>query len=98
MSTTRRLFAGIFVAIFAFPGTGLSATCHDKSIEARGEPSTFVWLAKIKARANWRREVRETSGLGADWAVWGQAADTEERCLTGPEGALCIFIGTPCKP
>ena len=75
-----------------------AATCHDKAISARGEPARFEWLAKTKARANWRRQVRATTGLGTDWAVWAQAADTEERCLSGPAGVLCIFTGTPCKP
>jgi hypothetical protein len=75
-----------------------AATCHDKAISARGETARFEWVAKTKARANWRREVRTTTGLGTDWAVWAQAMDTEERCLIGPEGTLCIFTGTPCKP
>lgn len=75
-----------------------AATCHDKAISARGEAARFEWLAKTKARANWRREVRTTTGLGADWAVWAQASETEERCLSGPAGTLCIFTGTPCKP
>lgn len=79
-------------------GPAIAATCHDKPISARGEAARYEWLAKTKARANWRREVRTTTGLGTDWAVWAQARDTEERCLIGPEGTLCIFTGTPCKP
>ena len=85
------------MCLIASPRT-LAATCHDTAVTARGEPSRFVWLAKTKARANWRREVRTLEGLGPDWAVWPNAADTTERCVSGPEGTLCIFTGTPCKP
>jgi hypothetical protein len=48
---------------------------------ARGEPARYEWMAKLKARANWRAKVRATTGLGTDWAVWKLAKDTEERCL-----------------
>ncbi len=75
-----------------------AGTCAAAAIEARGEQSRFVWLAKTKARANWRRKVRATPGLGAPYANWARAQTTDERCLTGPEGTLCIFTGTPCLP
>ncbi|MEQ1577202.1 MAG: hypothetical protein ABL894_06070 [Hyphomicrobium sp.] len=88
----------LLAALITLTGPVHAATCHDKAISARGEPSKFLWIAKTKARANWRREVRATTGLGTEWAVWAQASDTEERCLSGPEGTLCIFTGTPCKP
>lgn len=75
-----------------------AATCAAQQIEARGEPSKFLWLAKTKTRANWRHKVRSTPGLGADYANWARAEATEEKCYSGPTGHLCIFAGTPCKP
>lgn len=72
-------------------------TCAQEPVTARGENSRFVWTAKTKARANWRREVRGTPGLGPDYGDWGRAQGTEERCLSGPAGTVCIFTGTPCK-
>lgn len=93
----NRIFP-ITVLAVALSTPAIGATCHDKEVSARGEPSRFAWIAKTKARANWRRQVRTTTGLGPEWAVWPAAAETTERCLSGPEGTLCIFTGTPCKP
>lgn len=73
-------------------------TCAGEPIEARGEQSRYQWLAKTKARANWRARVRKTPGLGAPYANWARATNTDERCLIGPGGTLCIFTGTPCVP
>ena len=89
--------AGLIIAMgYAAPAS--AGTCATSAIEARGEQSRFVWLAKTKARANWRRKVRSTPGLGAKYANWARAETTDERCLTGPAGTLCIFTGTPCLP
>jgi hypothetical protein len=76
----------------------LAGTCAATAVEARGEQSRFVWLAKTKARANWRAKVRANPGIGAAYANWARAQNTEERCLTGPAGTVCIFTGTPCLP
>lgn len=89
------LSAGVVIAV---TGPARAETCSEAPVSARGEPSKFEWLAKTKARANWRRRVRGTPGLGPDFAVWPRAANSEERCLTGPDGTVCIFTGTPCKP
>ena len=98
MAMTSKLAAGLFAfAVLPFPPVK-AASCHDKPVSARGEPARFQWIAKTKARANWRRQVRATTGLGTDWAVWSQASETEERCISSPDGAYCIFTGTPCKP
>ena len=72
--------------------------CSADAIAARGEEARYVWLAKIKARALWRRKVRSLPGLGPDYANWARAQSTEERCLTGGSGTVCIFTGTPCAP
>ncbi|MGO4684671.1 hypothetical protein [Hyphomicrobium sp. 2TAF46] len=76
----------------------LADTCASSPVVARGEEARYVWLAKTKARANWRAKVRATPGLGPNFANWSRAQNTEERCLTGPAGSLCIFTGTPCAP
>ena len=75
-----------------------AATCAGSTVEARGEQSRYVWLAKTKSRANWRSKVRHTPGMGTPYSVWARAENTQERCLTGPAGTVCIFTGTPCRP
>lgn len=91
------LFAALaLLALAAEPSK--AETCGPEAVVARGEASRFTWLAKTKARANWRRKVRETSGLGTGYSNWQKAKEAEERCLTGPEGTVCVFTGTPCMP
>ena len=82
----------------AFPMRVVADTCASSPVVARGEEARYVWLAKTKARANWRAKVRATPGLGPNFANWARAQNTEERCLTGPANSLCIFTGTPCSP
>jgi hypothetical protein len=84
--------------VFEFPAGAFADTCSSSPIIARGEESQFVWLAKIKTRANWRAKVRAVTSLGPDYANWARAQDTEERCLTGPRGTVCTFTGVPCRP
>lgn len=75
-----------------------AGACSQTSVMARGEESRFVWMAKVKARALWRQKVRAMPGLGPNYANWARAQNTEERCLTGGAGTVCIFTGTPCLP
>lgn len=96
-----RAFALCVLAVLATcspfgPGEANAATCAGAPVEARGEPSRYLWLAKLKARGNWRLKVRGMPGLGPDYANWARAEATEEKCLSGPAGHLCIFTGTPC--
>jgi hypothetical protein len=86
------------VAALSSTARAVAATCASAPVEARGEQSRYVWIAKTKARSNWRAKVRHTPGLGTKYANWARAETTEERCLTGPAGTLCIFTGTPCLP
>jgi hypothetical protein len=81
-----------------FPIEAFADTCASSPITARGEESRFIWLAKTKARANWRAKVRAITSLGPDYANWARAQNTEERCLTGPAGTMCTFTGVPCRP
>jgi hypothetical protein len=80
------------------PHTAYAGACSAMVVTARGEESHFVWLAKVKARALWRRKVRLTPGLGPNYANWARAQNTEERCLSGGAGTVCIFSGVPCLP
>ncbi|MBS0233383.1 MAG: hypothetical protein JSR99_07840 [Proteobacteria bacterium] len=93
--------ASIFLAsllLLVVPTQVFADTCAPSAVTARGEESRFVWLAKTKTRANWRAKVRAIPDLGPDYANWARAENTEERCLTGPSGTVCIFTGTPCRP
>lgn len=92
------ILIALLLSLLGIPSIALAKTCAQGSIEARGEPSRFLWLAKTKTRANWRRKVRANPALGADYANWARAEATEEKCYSGPSGHLCIFSGTPCKP
>lgn len=80
------------------PASAQALSCSETPIEARGEQSRYEWSAKGKARANWRSKVRRTPGLGAAYANWARAKNTEEHCMSGPAGTLCVFTGTPCIP
>jgi hypothetical protein len=84
--------------LITLPTPVRAGACAAASVIARGEESSFVWLAKTKARANWWRKVRSLPGLGPNYANWAHAENTEERCLSGPAGVICIFTGTPCFP
>ena len=79
------------------PGAALAVTCADAPISARGEPSRFEWLAKTKARANWRRRVRLTPGLGPAFADWKMASNLENSCISGPAGSVCTLTAVPCR-
>lgn len=72
-------------------------SCSDSPISARGEPSRYEWLAKTKARANWRHRVRSTPELGTAYSDWKLAANLEESCLVGPDGTVCTITALPCR-
>jgi|SRR6185312_10187081 len=100
---TKTILAGAILVLAFFapllsPQPARAGDCSATVIVARGEESSFVWLAKVKARAHWRQKVRSMPGLGPNYANWARAQNTEERCLSGGAGAVCIFTGTPCLP
>ena len=92
-----------------YGGLGFSALAHSTivtkiatrsasaAVTARGEPSSFEWLAKTKARSNWRHRVRLTPELGPDFSDWKAAADIDESCLVGPDGTVCTLTARPCR-
>ena len=71
--------------------------CSSTPIVARGEPSSFEWLAKTKARANWRHRVRSTTELGTEYSDWKLSANLEESCLVGTDGTVCTITAVPCR-
>lgn len=80
----------------AFASPARSETCTDHALTARGEPARLEWLAKTKARANWRARVRATPGLGDAYSGWRLARDAIEECRPGKGGMVCTFTGVPC--
>jgi hypothetical protein len=88
----------VAAACIASAPVDAQTSCARESISARGEPASYRWLALIKARGNWRAKVRQMPALGADYANWSRAANSEERCTTGSSGIVCTLTGTPCKP
>lgn len=72
-------------------------TCAAEPVSAKGEPARFEWMARNKARGNWRSKVRIIAGLGGAYANWSNATDTDEYCIKGPTGAVCTFTGRPCR-
>lgn len=94
--TPPHALAALLLTLAATPAHA-AKTCSDVSVSARGEPARYLWLAKTKARANWRRQVRATPGLGTDFSNWGNAETSDERCITAEGRTVCIFTGYPCK-
>ena len=74
-----------------------AATCTDKTISARGDPSRFEVLAKAKARGNWRAKVRATPALGAPYADWGKAWAGHYRCSQRASKYVCFAVAHPCR-
>lgn len=89
--------AAVLTIAIAVAGTpAVAETCASEPITGKSEPSRYEWTAKAKARANWRTKVRSLPSLGADYSTWSRAINTEERCISGPSGAICTFSGVPC--
>lgn len=89
------LAAGLMATVL--PNTASAKTCVDEVITVRGEPASFKWLARSKARANWRSRIRVTQGLGDPFANWALAEDAEEQCVTQADGTVCRLSGRPCS-
>jgi hypothetical protein len=79
----------------ALPAT--AATCSDRVVRARGEPSRFETLAKAKARGNWRAQVRALPDLGAPYANWYIAQSADYECAQDKSDYLCTAVARPCR-
>ena len=75
-----------------------AASCADRPISARGDPSRFEVLAKAKARGNWRAKVRAMPTLGAAYANWSKALAAEYRCDRKDSLYVCAAVAHPCRP
>ncbi len=81
----------------ALGGPAEAATCADQPVSARGDPSRFEVLAKLKARGNWRAKVRAMPTLGAAYADFNRAQATSYQCTLEDGRHTCIAIGNPCR-
>ena len=75
----------------------MAATCSDRTVRARGEPSRFEVLAKAKARGNWRAQVRALPDLGAPYANWNIAQSADYACSEDNSGYVCTAAARPCR-
>jgi hypothetical protein len=86
------------LALVAMPPRVLAAgTCTEHAVSARGEPSRYEFLAKAKARGNWRAKVRAMPELGAEYADWYKALGAEYQCTPGAAGVICLAKAHPCR-
>lgn len=98
-STAARnlLAAALLYSCFSAPSAAAGGVCANLSISTRGEVASFQWLAKTKARANWRARVRATKSLGEAYSSWTKAKGRTEACDNIGRGIVCTFSGTPCQ-
>jgi len=90
----------VTAAVLAALATGdpaSAATCADKPVTARGDPSRFEVLAKAKARGNWRAKVRAMPGLGAAYADFNKALAADYRCDQKDGRHVCVAVAHPCR-
>ena len=75
---TRALAVAVLTVAAASPAA--AATCADRTVQARGEPSRFEVVAKASARGNWRASVRANPALGPPYANWNIAQAADYTC------------------
>jgi hypothetical protein len=75
----------------------VAATCAERPVTARGEPSRFELMAKAKARGNWRAKVRALPSLGALYADWNKALAADYRCSQQDGRHICVAVAHPCR-
>jgi hypothetical protein len=86
-----------FLLLALAPSAAAAATCAERLVAARGDPSRFVVLAKANARGNWRAKVRSMPTLGADYANFNKALAADYRCSEKAGQHTCEAFGHPCK-
>ena len=75
-----------------------AASCADRPLSSRGDPSRFELLAKANARGNWRAKVRAMPTLGPAYANWSRALAAEYRCDRKDSLYVCTAVAHPCRP
>jgi hypothetical protein len=86
----------VFALVLGVPPAS-ALVCATTPVSARGEPSQLEWLAKTKARANWRSRVRATAQLGVLYSTPSRAIDANSACVAEKRGTVCTFTATPCR-
>ena len=89
--------SAVLLAALAPSGSAAAATCADKPVTARGDPSRFEVLAKAKARGNWRAKVRAMPALGAAYADFNKALAADYRCDQKDGRHVCTVVAHPCR-
>ncbi len=74
-----------------------AATCAERPVTARGDPSRFETFAKANARGNWRAKVRAMPTLGAPYANFNKALAADYRCSAKDGQHTCVAMGHPCR-
>lgn len=87
----------VLAATFALAARADAATCADRTVQARGEPSRFEALAKAKARGNWRAQVRAMPAFGPLYANWSIALAADYNCAEDKARYTCTAFARPCR-
>ena len=85
------------LTVMSSGSVALAATCAERPVQARGDPSRYEVLAKAKARGNWRAKVRAMPTLGALYADWSKAAAADYRCVHEDGRFTCVAVAQPCR-
>jgi len=99
MSASRlgKLIASASVLAVIAANPVAAATCADKPVSARGDPSRFETLAKANARGNWRAKVRAMPTLGAAYADFNKGLAADYRCDQKEGHHVCVAVAHPCR-
>jgi hypothetical protein len=97
LSISTCALAALVAAMCASVAPAHAATCSDRTVQARGEPSRFEALAKAKARGNWRAQVRAMPSLGPLYANWSIAQEADYKCSEDKSGYACAAVARPCR-
>ena len=87
----------VVLAALAMGAPAVAATCADRPVSARGDPSRFEVVAKAKARGNWRAKVRAMPTLGAAYADFNKALAADYRCSQKEGRYVCAAVAHPCR-
>lgn len=97
LGTSTATLAIAIAAVSLASSPLVAKSCSDQPVSVRGEASSLQWLARAKAKANWRAKVRTLPDLGDPFAKWERAENAIEHCVSGPSGTICDFTGIPCR-
>lgn len=97
LSISTCALAAVLAVMSAATAPANAATCADRTVQARGEPSRFEALAKAKARGNWRAQVRAMPALGPLYANWSIALAADYKCSEDKTGYACAAVARPCR-